>query len=910
LNGSGNPRPGDAAALPEDERQRRFRIMAEAAFEGIALTDRGRIVDVNDQLARMVGRERQELAGRQVADFVAPEHRDLVGRAQEAGRVEPYEHLMLRPDGTKVPVEIRGRAVSVGGRELRVTAIRDVTERRRAEEALRHSERTLAESLRRARMGYWEFDIASGLFTFNDQYYRLHGATAEQMGGYQMTAEAFASNHVHPDHSHMVAESIRRAVETRDPGFEFDVEARLRCVDGADRWVKVWFRIEKDAQGRTTKLHGVIQDITQRRLAEAALRQANVVVESSPAVLFRWRAASGWPVEYVTENVRQFGYTPQELLSGDTPYATLVHPHDLARVAQEVEAHSASGVQHFEQSYRILTRGGDVRWVDDRTAVERDAQGRITHYQGVLLDVTERKVAEAALQESESRFRQVVEAAPLPISVSDTEGRIVYVNARFSELLGYTMADAHDLAEWFQRAYPNPDYRREVIARWERTLREARRENRLPRPMEVEITCKDGTVRPVQVFGAFIEGRQVAIFNDLSEHRRAARENERLQAELLQAQKMESVGRLAGGVAHDFNNMLAAILGQVEVTMMDCSPSEPIYEDLRTIQKAALRSAELVRQLLAFARKQTVAPKVLDLNETVAGVLRMLKRLIGEDIEITFSPGTSLWPVRIDPAQVDQILANLCVNARDAIEGVGKIILETADAVFDDAYCALHPGSVPGEYVMLAVSDDGCGMSKEVVDHVFEPFFTTKGVGRGTGLGLASVYGIVKQNGGLINAYSELGKGTTIRIYLPHFVGLGSRAEPAAVDEIPRGNGETVLLVEDEAMILGVTKSLLQQLGYRVLAASAPSEALVIAGSHREEIALLITDVIMPEMSGADLARALGELKPGLRSLFMSGYSANVIADRGVLDEQVHLLQKPFTVKSLAVEVRKALHGA
>ncbi len=364
---------------------------------------------------------------------------------------------------------------------------------------------------------------------------------------------------------------------------------------------------------------------------------------------------------------------------------------------------------------------------------------------------------------------------------------------------------------------------------------------------------------------------------------------------------------MAGGVAHDFNNMLTVILGHAELAMDWCAPSAPIHADLKIIVDAAKRSADLTRQLLAFARRQTVAPKVLDVNETLSGMLKMLRRLIGEDIDLVWMPGSGLWAVKIDPSQIDQLLANLCVNARDAINGVGKVTIETKNTTFDEDYCAVHLGFSCGEYVMLAVSDDGCGMSKEVYSHIFEPFYTTKEVGKGTGLGLATVYGIVKQNEGFVNVYSEPGKGTTVKIYLRRF--MGAVMEPTAESGplTPEGCGETVLLVEDEAAVLSLGKTMLERLGYTVLAANRPGEALRLVQAHDVEINLLITDVVMPEMNGRDLAKLISDLKPEVKCLFTSGYTANAITHQGVLDEGVDFLQKPFSMKDLAYKVRQIL---
>ena len=372
---------------------------------------------------------------------------------------------------------------------------------------------------------------------------------------------------------------------------------------------------------------------------------------------------------------------------------------------------------------------------------------------------------------------------------------------------------------------------------------------------------------------------------------------------------MESVGRLAGGVAHDFNNMLGVILGHTELALMQIDPALPLFMDLKEVQKAAQRSADLTRQLLAFARKQTIAPKVVDLNKTVEGMLKMLQRLIGEDIELLWLPQENLYPVRIDPAQIDQILANLFVNARDAIEGVGKVILETGNVVFDEAYSAQKTGFVPGNFVMLAVSDNGCGMDEKTLANIFDPFFTTKGVGEGTGLGLATVYGAVKQNNGFINVYSEPGKGATFKIYLPRFEGENAEEKRTSAAAIPLSQGEMVLLVEDEPNLLRLGKNMLEKLGYRVLVAENPQIAIQLAEEHGNQIHLLITDVIMPGMNGRDLAEKLLSSYPDIKCLFMSGYTANVIANRGVLDEGLHFIQKPFSLSNLALQIREALRG-
>jgi CheY-like chemotaxis protein len=370
---------------------------------------------------------------------------------------------------------------------------------------------------------------------------------------------------------------------------------------------------------------------------------------------------------------------------------------------------------------------------------------------------------------------------------------------------------------------------------------------------------------------------------------------------------MESVGRLAGGVAHDYNNMLSIIVGYSELALEKLTPIDPLYEDIHEIYDAAVRSTDITRQLLAFARKQEIAPVALDLNESIEDMLMMLRRLIGEDIDLAWLPEIGLWPVKLDPSQFDQILVNLCVNARDAINGVGRITIETDMVFFDAAYCVNHPGYVPGEYVLLAVSDDGCGMDHDTVDKIFEPFFTTKDTGKGTGLGLATVYGIIKQNNGFISVYSEPGRGTTFKVYLVSHTGLTVEVTRESPANIPVGHGEIILVVEDEASILKFAKKLLGELGYTVLTSKVPSQALLLVDEHQNRIDLLVTDVVMPEMNGKELSKRLCEACPELKTLFMSGYTADAIAHRGVLDEGISFIQKPFSKESMAIKVREVL---
>lgn len=502
---------------------------------------------------------------------------------------------------------------------------------------------------------------------------------------------------------------------------------------------------------------------------------------------------------------------------------------------------------------------------------------------------------------SEQLFRQLHESMMDSFARFDLDHRIVETNPAFCELLGRTDAELRGMthAELTPPRWHEEDariVRDEVLARGYSAVHEKeyiRKDGRLF-PAEVRLfLLRDGAGRPSGMW---------ATVRDISERKQAELERERLQQQLTQAQKMEVVGRLAGGVAHDFNNMLQAILGNASLALLRLPGNNPVRGELEEIQNSALRSAELTSQLLAFARRQSATPRVLDLNETIEGLLQLLRRLIGENITIDWRPGAGLWPVRIDPTQVDQILTNLCINARDAISGQGTLVLETANH-------AVPEGVSTREFVRLVVRDNGRGMDEATLSHIFEPFYTTKPVGAGTGLGLATVYGIVSQNGGSIRATSTPGHGTVFELLFPRV-----KAEPLrAVAATPRGTGgterghETILLVEDEPAVLKVSRTMLEERGYRVLAAPTPPEAIRLAEAETGVIDLLVTDVVMPGMNGRDLAAALTRRRPDLRVLFMSGYDADVLAPHGVRADSLQLLQKPFSVEELARRVRAIL---
>jgi two-component system, cell cycle sensor histidine kinase and response regulator CckA len=655
--------------------------------------------------------------------------------------------------------------------------------------------------------------------------------------------------------------------------------------------------------------------------SEAFLRS---ILENIPDMIFMKDAASLRFVTFNRAGEELLGYSRDELL-GKNDYD--LFPKEEAHFFTEKDREVLRLGQLVEiPEEKIHTRRRGERILHTKKIPLFDREGTPQYLLGISEDITEKKKSYEALQEgnrklllsqkatleilkdlkAENQARKTKEAelqrvimaieqAGEVVVITDAGGTIQYVNPAFETVTGYIREEAvGQNPRILKSGRQGEAFYREL---WETISSGRSWEGRMVnKRKDGTLYTEDANISPVRDASGRIVN-YVAVKRDITEHLRLADQFE-------QAQKMESVGRLAGGVAHDFNNMLGIILGYAEIALYEADRGTPLHENLTEIRKAAHRSTDLTRQLLAFARKQTIDPRVLNLNATVEGMFNMLRRLIGEHIDLAWLPGADLWPVKMDPAQIDQILANLCVNARDAIADVGKVTIETENVSLDEAYCAGHAGFVPGEYVMLAVSDNGCGMDDETMRNLFEPFFTTKGVGKGTGLGLSTVYGIVKQNDGFINVTSEPGRGTTFKITIPRHAGSIVEASAASAAELPQGHGETLLLVEDEPALLNMGKEMLEKLGYTVLSAGAPRDAMRLADEHAGEIHLLMTDVVMPEMNGRDLAERLLANNPGMKCLFMSGYTADVIARHGALDEGVHFIQKPFSMGDLAVKVR------
>ncbi|MBF0100971.1 MAG: PAS domain S-box protein [Desulfobacterales bacterium] len=707
---------------------------------------------------------------------------------------------------------------------------------------------------------------------------------------------------IRPDGSPMPAEEYASVKAFKEGRLVENVEMGVVKNNGDITWINV------TAAPIPMKGYGVAityGDITARKQAEERIDKLASVVQYSDDIIvvkdLNLRVAAT-NMAFVKASGHQsvedlIGKTDAEILGID-PEAEPVRTY----MEDDRKAQSLPPGEYILREEPVIQPSGEVRYVLTKKYPIFNAQGKLIGTGNISHDITERKKNEEALRKSEERHRTILQTAMDGFWMTDMQGRIMEVNETYCKMSGYSK----------QELLAKPIYDLEVKEMPDEITGHIQKiHSQFMDRFETKQRRKDGSIFDIEVSTQYQHidgGRIVSFMRDITERKWAEAEKNKLQIQLVQAQKMESVGRLAGGVAHDFNNMLSIILGYTEMAMDDVSHDDLLFDKLHEIRNAALRSAELTRQLLAFARKQTIIPSVLNLNEIVEGMLKMLRRLIGEDIDLVWHPTTGLWKVNMDPSQIDQILANLCVNARDAIKGVGKVIIETENFVFNKVDCTGTLGFKPGDYVRLSVSDNGHGMEKETLEHVFEPFFTTKEIGKGTGLGLATIYGIVKQNNGFINVYSEPGQGTTFTIYLPRHIetneqfGLGLESQETILIGC-----ETILLVEDEPSILKMTQTMLKTLGYTVLAANTPAEAFRIAKDHTGEIHLLMTDVVMPEMNGYDLSKKLLSINSHLKQLFMSGYPSNVIAHHGILEKRLNFIQKPFSRKDLSEKVRIAL---
>ncbi|HEY0793425.1 MAG TPA: PAS domain-containing protein [Chthoniobacterales bacterium] len=699
-------------------------------------------------------------------------------------------------------------------------------------------------------------------------------------------------------------------------GTPYETEYRLRRTDGAYRWQLV--RALPD--GSLQRWTGTCTDIDdqaraaqdrerllarerQARVAGVAAQQARhharlqLAIQAAGVGLWDWDLRTG-ALYFSPEYKRQLGCGEEELKEACDEWERRLHPDDRERITQRLEAYLAKPWPDYEAEYRLRHQDGSYRWMLTRAELVYDAQGTPCHMLGCHLDITERKQAEEAQRESEARFRQLADNIDEVFWLADARLQsILYVSPAYERIRGRTCESLRkDPRSFFEAIHPD-DRARAIETFW--VLLDA------PTELEYRIVRPDGVVRwirnrafPVRDAAGHVI-RIAGLAEDMTERRH-------LEMQLRQAQKMEAIGQLAGGVAHDFNNLLAVISGHSELLAAGSPADDQWHDSVAEIRRASQLAASSTRQLLAFSRRQILEPKLLDLNAVVSDAGKMLRRLIGEDVRLSTNLQPRLKPVRADRGQLDQMILNLALNARDAMPAGGTLTLETGEIDWDPACTETPLGVRPAHYVRLTVTDSGHGMTPEVQARVFEPFFTTKAEGRGTGLGLSVVHGIVQQSGGHVSVCSRPGAGTTFHIDLPAVPGTAESPVPNAPSNLPGGH-ETVLLVEDEAAVRNVTTRMLECLGYRVLEAANGEEAVPLFEARRADINLLMTDVVMPGLGGRGLAEALWARDAGLKVLFHSGYTDDTVVRGGILAAEVAFLQKPFTLEALARKVRDVL---
>lgn len=703
---------------------------------------------------------------------------------------------------------------------------------------------------------------------------------------------------LHPE-DRPAAERLFRGV-VQDPSMVARAPLRARHKEGGWRDLEVVATNQLD----NPDIGAVVvnyRDVTERNRAEEQLHRTTDFLREAQACArvgsWEWDVRED-AISWSDETCRLFGLVPTQQVLTIEQYLARIHPDDRDRLAITVREALASGGR-FEVDHRVVHPDGSVHFLHGRGGTVLDGAGRALRMTGTVLDITARKQAEDASREANEHLRTLIDHSPQAIISLDEHGIVRTWNIGAQRLFGWTAQEA--VGSFLPIV---PDDKQDEFAEFRRRVMGGESLSGL----ELMPRKKDGSAATVNVFAAPLHGAAgrvtgvLALIEDVTGMKR-------LQQQFFPAQKMEAVGRLAAGVAHDFNNLLTAIIASTELLLGTLSLGHPGREDAEETRKAALRAADLIRQLLAFSRQQVMAPRVLSLNDVVTDMEGMLRRLIREDIDLRTVLADDLGAVRADPGQLEQVIMNLGVNARDAMPNGGKLTIETANVSIDDAYVETHPVVIPGPYVMLVVSDTGKGMNEVTKARIFEPFFTTKAKGQGTGLGLATVYGIVKQSGGYIWVYSEPDRGASFKVYLPRVDAKVEAAETGAAKlDLLRGS-ETILLCEDQPEVRSLTRRVLGAQGYDVLVAGDGQEALLLADARTGPIHLLVTDVVMPGMTGPDVARQLATARPTMKVLYLSGYADESIVRHGVLDSGVAFLQKPFTTELLARKVREVLNA-
>ena len=870
-----------------------FRVVAENASDAIISIDHESVIlFANPAAERVFGYSLSELLGQQVTNLMPDYLRHLHKAAVHAYVKTGQKHTSwkglqltgLHKSGAEIPLEISFGEHVRNGRHIFTGILRDVSERHRIERELRQSQEKYAKMIHSSPDAVTLRSLPDRRYVeVNEGFTRLTGYAAEEVIGKTPSEVGIWSDN--PSHVE-VLEKLQRDEEVRDVEFEF------RTKGGEHRYGAV--SATRLTVGTASYMLSISRDITERKKAEVRLSQLAAIVDSSFDAIIG-KTLDGTIVSWNAAAEAVYGYSSAEVVGKSiTLLASAEQRHEVDQLLERLAR--GEKIEHHETTR--IRKDGQKLIVATTLSPVRDTSGKIVGASAISRDISERRRAEQDLRRSEARFASLVQDAPYGIYRVTLEGRFLQVNPALVRMLGY-----HSESELLERNIGTDVYNKAELR--EQLIDEYWRHKEFT-DVEAHWKRKNGDRIIVRLSGRAVERAEgeIAYFEVFAED---ITERRSLERQLLQSQKMDAIGRLAGGVAHDFNNLLGVILGQTELLQAELGSDPRVHRRTEAIDQSARRAADLTKQLLVFSRRQFIEPRVVDTNAIVQDVEKLLKRLIGEDVELAMHLTPNTGNIKIDPSQLEQILLNLAVNARDAMPGGGKLILETALVELDEVYARQHLGAKAGNFVLLAVSDTGTGMDSQTMARIFEPFFTTKPEGRGTGLGLATVYGIVKQNNGYIMAYSEPGHGTTFKLYFPSVPAASElRGQESDQGEFARGC-ETILLVEDEPALRELARELLEANGYKVIEAERGEQAIHLVEHSQAPIDLLLTDVIMPGMGGKQLATRLLDLRPGLHILYMSGYADDVISNRGVVRENTLLLSKPFTRAILLRKVREAL---
>jgi PAS domain S-box-containing protein len=887
----------------------RFRGLVEQLLLGIYILDGHgeRILYTNPRGDEIFGRAPGELTGVSLStlvvddDWRATEHeiRRLVSGELS---VASFEFRARRKDGREMTIGAQGLRTHIDGRRAIIGVLKDITERVLGREAQKQSEERFRGLFEHSLIGIYRTTSDGAILMANQALVDMLGYSSVE----ELTQRNLEQSGFEADYPRLqFKELIEREGDVRG------LESVWTRRDGTRLVVRESARNIRDTQGNSIYFEGTVEDIPGRKQAEDALRRSEQFLAQSQRIAH----LGNWTLDLETgtltwsdEMYRIYGVSPDAFVVTIDTFVALVHPDERSAMRSWIDA-VLSGNKPGSLEFRLVRPDGAIRVIEEEGEIRVNAENKPILMVGTAQDVTERKRAEQNLARLHRQHDLILSSAAEGILGLDPEGNHTFVNPAAAKMLGYDVEELlgrHSHSTWHHTKADGRSYPKE-----ECQIYAAYRDGTVRRVSSEVFWRKDGTSFPVEYASMPIyEQRRlvgaVVTFTDITERTRAERERASLEAQFRQAQKMETVGRLAGGIAHDFNNLLTVINGTAELILMDVRDDDPLGADLHVIQHAGQRAASLTRQLLAFSRKQIMKLEGLNLSTLLADLQGMLQRLIREDIVLVVRPATKVGHVMADVAQIEQVVMNLVVNARDAMPHGGRLTIETRDVALDEAYAAAHPSVQPGPHVMLAISDTGVGMDTETLARIFEPFFTTKELGKGTGLGLSTVYGIVQQSGGSIGVSSEVGKGTTFTIYLPRVEAVARKVQPTPTVTSVRGT-ETLLIVEDEEAVRGLAQRILQVAGYTVLTAGHGGEALLVLERHDGPVHLLVTDMVMPGMSGRELATRLEKISPRTKVLFTSGYTDEAILHTGLLDETINFVGKPYTAVELRRRVREVL---